>query len=68
MYLIRGLHNLGSFNAKDTNNKYVATIGNFDGLHLGHQALIKAMKTKAKDHNAKTMVFFYRASCSRVFC
>ena len=55
MYLIRGLHNLGSFNANDTKNKYVATIGNFDGLHLGHQALIEAMKIKAKDHNAKTI-------------
>ena len=25
-----------------------ATIGNFDGLHQGHQALISALKEKAK--------------------
>ena len=67
MYLIRGLHNLGSFNAKDNKNKYVATIGNFDGLHLGHQALIKAMKIKAKDHNVKTMVFFTEPHAAEYF-
>ena len=40
MYLIRGQHNLELFNKKFPNEKLCGTIGNFDGLHLGHQAII----------------------------
>jgi riboflavin kinase/FMN adenylyltransferase len=32
MEVIRGLHNL-----RDKHRGCVATIGNFDGVHLGHQ-------------------------------
>ena len=35
MEFIRGLHNL-----KPRHRGCVATIGNFDGVHLGHQAVI----------------------------
>ena len=35
MELIRGLHNL-----RARHRGCVATIGNFDGVHLGHQAVI----------------------------
>ena len=38
MYLIRGLSHLESFK-----NGCVLTIGNFDGLHLGHQTVIKKL-------------------------
>ncbi len=43
MKIIRGLHNL-----KPEAEKNVLTIGNFDGVHLGHQAVISALKTEAK--------------------
>ena len=38
---------------------YAATIGNFDGLHLGHAALIAKIKTNAKKMNLKTKVITF---------
>lgn len=38
MYLIRGLHNLRPFH-----RGCVATIGNFDGVHLGHQSVMSRL-------------------------
>lgn len=43
MELIRGLHNLPSGSAG-----CVATIGNFDGVHLGHQAVLGQVTEKAQ--------------------
>lgn len=34
-------------------------LGNFDGVHLGHQALIKAMVNKAKEENLAACVFTF---------
>ncbi len=45
MQLIRGLHNL-----KDEHRHCVLTIGNFDGIHLGHQALLKLLGEIADKH------------------
>ena len=42
MELIRGLHNL-----RPAHHGCVATIGNFDGVHLGHQAVIGQLVDKA---------------------
>lgn len=42
MELIRGLHNL-----RPRHRGCVATIGNFDGVHLGHQAVIGQLAEKA---------------------
>jgi riboflavin kinase/FMN adenylyltransferase len=44
MELIRGLHNL-----RPAHHGCVATIGNFDGVHLGHQAVIGQLAENA-DH------------------
>ena len=48
MYLIRGQHNLELFNKKFPNEKLCGTIGNFDGLHLGHQAILNKIKLHKK--------------------
>ena len=48
MYLIRGQNNLNLFKKRFPNIKFSATIGNFDGLHLGHQKVINQAKNKAK--------------------
>ena len=37
-------------------NYFTATIGNFDGLHLGHQDLIKKLHDFAKEKNQSTML------------
>ncbi|MFC5076678.1 Riboflavin biosynthesis protein RibF [Vibrio thalassae] len=42
MELIRGIHNL-----KNQHHGCVLTIGNFDGVHLGHQRVLEQVKKKA---------------------
>lgn len=54
MQLIRGIKNLKPFS-----QGCVATIGNFDGLHLGHQQLIQHMLAKAKDLNLPATVITF---------
>ena len=44
MELIRGLHNL-----RDRHRGCVATIGNFDGVHLGHRKVLAQVKAKAAE-------------------
>lgn len=44
MELIRGLHNL-----RDKHRGCVATIGNFDGVHLGHRKVIAQVKQRAAE-------------------
>ncbi|MBQ8638182.1 MAG: riboflavin biosynthesis protein RibF [Lachnospiraceae bacterium] len=41
------------------------TIGKFDGIHAGHQALIEAVKKAAADQGLKTVVFTFAVSPSR---
>ena len=43
MQLVRGIHNI-----RDAHNGCVLTIGNFDGVHLGHRRVIKALVDKAE--------------------
>lgn len=52
--LIRGLYNK-PFNRQGC----VLTIGNFDGIHLGHQALIKRIKTSAMELGVSSMVMTF---------
>jgi riboflavin kinase / FMN adenylyltransferase len=37
----------------------VATIGNFDGVHLGHQALLHALKKEARERALPTLVVLF---------
>ncbi len=54
MQLVRGIHNI-----RLQDHGCVLTIGNFDGVHLGHQQVIKALVSKAKalDCIAAVLVF-----------
>jgi len=47
MYLIRGTNNIELFRSNFPEISTVATIGNFDGLHLGHQQILKTMQKEA---------------------
>jgi len=67
MYLIRGQHNLDLFKKRHPKIKLCGTIGNFDGLHLGHQSILNKIKTNAKELNAKTIVFFTEPHAAEYF-
>lgn len=52
--LIRGLHNV-----KPDDRGSVLTIGNFDGVHVGHQALLKLIQQEAEKRAALSMVMIF---------
>ena len=41
--------------------KYIITIGNFDGLHKGHQEIIKKTKNMAIDLNARSRLITFKS-------
>ena len=62
MELIRGLHNL-----KPRHRGCVATLGNFDGVHLGHQAVIGQLADKAQALNLPTLVMLFEPQPQEFF-
>ncbi len=62
MELIRGLHNL-----RPRHRGCVATIGNFDGVHLGHQAVIGQLADKAEDLRLPTLVMLFEPQPQEFF-
>jgi len=54
MELIRGTHNI-----KARHHGCVATIGNFDGVHLGHQAVIGQLAEKSTELNLPMVVISF---------
>ena len=44
MKLVRGLHNLAT-----ADRGCVLTVGNYDGVHLGHQHMIRVLKQRAAE-------------------
>jgi riboflavin kinase/FMN adenylyltransferase len=58
MRLIRGLHNLKT-HLPDFVQGSAVTIGNFDGVHLGHQCVLNRLKQQAKAKNLPTVVMVF---------
>lgn len=54
MEVIRGLHNI-----KPSHFGNVITIGNFDGVHRGHQAIIRQLKSRAAQYQLPCMVMTF---------
>jgi riboflavin kinase/FMN adenylyltransferase len=54
MRLIRGLSQLEPFK-----NGCVLTIGNFDGLHLGHRAVIKKLAARGKELGLPVVIMIF---------
>jgi riboflavin kinase/FMN adenylyltransferase len=54
MQLIRGLHNL-----RDEHKGCVATIGNFDGVHLGHQSVFASLAARARSLGVASLVITF---------
>ena len=67
MYLIRGINNINLFRAKHSEVSTVATIGNFDGLHLGHQQILKAMQKEADSDGLWKLIIFTEPHAQEFF-
>jgi len=57
MQLVRGLHNLSQ-----RHRGCVLTVGNYDGVHLGHQHMIGAVKARAAEIGAAATVLVFEPS------
>jgi riboflavin kinase/FMN adenylyltransferase len=57
MELVRGLHNLSQCRAG-----CVLTVGNYDGVHLGHQQMIGVLKSRAGELGAPSTVLVFEPS------
>ena len=57
MELVRGLHNISQ-----RHRGCVLTVGNYDGVHLGHQKLIAALKARAAQLRSAATVLVFEPS------
>ncbi|PLX60086.1 bifunctional riboflavin kinase/FAD synthetase [Sedimenticola selenatireducens] len=62
MQVIRGLHNL-----RAEHRGCVATIGNFDGVHLGHQAVFRNLRERAAAFGLPTTVVTFEPQPQEFF-
>ena len=62
MELIRGLHNL-----KHRHRGCVATIGNFDGVHLGHRAVFEALLARGRAADLPAVVITFEPQPQEFF-
>jgi riboflavin kinase/FMN adenylyltransferase len=62
MELIRGVHNI-----RPRHKGCVATIGNFDGVHLGHQAVIGQLAEKAAELCLPSLVMLFEPQPQEFF-
>jgi len=62
MQLVRGIHNI-----KAADHGCVLTIGNFDGVHLGHRRVISALIKKATALGCKSAVMVFEPQPRELF-
>lgn len=62
MDIIRGLHNFRDYYAP-----CAATIGNFDGVHLGHQQMLAELTRAAADHQLPAVVLTFEPHPAEYF-
>ncbi|MFT5759281.1 MAG: riboflavin kinase/FMN adenylyltransferase [Alteromonadaceae bacterium] len=62
MRLIRGIHNIQS-----EDHGCVLTIGNFDGVHLGHQRVVEALVKQAEELNCVPAVLVFEPQPQELF-
>ncbi|MEW6982145.1 bifunctional riboflavin kinase/FAD synthetase [Colwelliaceae bacterium 6471] len=62
MQLVRGIHNIQS-----ADHGCVLTIGNFDGVHIGHRRIISALVAKAKELSSVPTVLVFEPQPQEFF-
>jgi riboflavin kinase/FMN adenylyltransferase len=62
MELIRGMHNL-----RGRHRGCVATIGNYDGVHLGHQHMLAAVRARADEFGLPAVVVTFEPTPREFF-
>jgi riboflavin kinase/FMN adenylyltransferase len=62
MDFVRGLHNL-----RPRHRGCVVTIGAFDGIHLGHQEMIRVLRERAKEHGLPAVVVSFEPTPREFF-
>ncbi|MGU3524383.1 bifunctional riboflavin kinase/FAD synthetase [Enterobacteriaceae bacterium C23F] len=62
MKLIRGIHNLGQ-----APHGCVLTIGNFDGVHRGHQALLQRLRAEGRERGLPVVVMIFEPQPLELF-
>lgn len=62
MELIRGIHNIAT-----QHRGCVLTIGNFDGVHLGHQEVLNGLKMRAKSLGLASTVMIFEPHPQELF-
>ncbi|SDB20307.1 FMN adenylyltransferase [Pseudidiomarina indica] len=62
MQLIRGIHNI-----RPEHRGCVLTIGNFDGVHLGHQAVLAQVRAQAQARGLPAMVMTFEPQPQELF-
>ena len=66
MRLVRGIHNIESA-TPFSHQGCVLTIGNFDGVHLGHARVIEALVAQAKQQNIPSAVMVFEPQPQELF-
>lgn len=59
---------LDEYNIEKYNDKKVTALGNFDGIHLGHQELIKKAIELSKINNISSSAFTFRQHTMKTIC
>ncbi len=62
MKLIRGIHNLSQ-----APHGCVLTIGNFDGVHRGHQALLQRLREEGRQRGLPVVVMIFEPQPLELF-
>src|SRR6202051_5276383 len=72
MKVARGLHNLGKAAGRPADGRpadrrpaargCVLTVGNYDGVHLGHQHMIRVLKERAAELGCASTVLVFEPS------
>jgi len=62
MELVRGLHNLAHAAGRPADRGCVLTVGNYDGVHLGHQQMIGVLKRRAAELGGVATVLVFEPS------